>query len=56
MGIRHVAYSNKKDEWLIAHDKIARPQERLRTTPIQELKNIFSEISISEKDNVSWYA
>lgn len=56
MGIRHVAYSNKKDEWLIANDMIAHPQERLRTTPMQELKKVFNEISICEKDNVSWYA
>lgn len=56
MGLKHVGYSSKKDEWIIAHKEIAPLQERMRTTPIQELNKIFNEVSICEKDKTSWLA
>ncbi len=56
MGSKHVAYSSKKDEWLIANSSMATMQERTRTTPMNELKKVFNEVSICSKDKVSWYA
>ena len=55
MSINDVAYSSKKDEWLVSHDFYdSKRCKRLFKTPLNYLKNKYDEVEISSLDKLSW--
>ena len=53
-GTKDVAYSSTSDEWIIANNRIKRPELGEIRSPIKALENIFNEVKISDVDEVSW--
>ena len=54
MGEKHVAYSSKSDEWLIASKNVQPPKPYQIASPTNELKKLFNEVEISNLDDVRW--